>query len=263
MSDGLPSVRKGEIMNFQEDYSRHFPAVKDEPSRRRKSEKILRTIQVYWQRSRLEGLLVLDLGCSVGYTSQALSAAGARVCGIDIDREAIRAIPQTFRKTSGFAVADACAAPFKEGRFDLIICSQVYEHTPSLELLAGEIFRLLKKGGVCYFSGPNQWAIMEGHYHLPFLSWLPREWADYWVQKKRGGAGYYEKPVSSTRLRRALSAFTIRDLTPDLIRYPERFFMEKEVGVWRVPARYLPPWGWSILGRFVPNFNWLLIKDRP
>lgn len=249
-------------MNFQEQYSRHFPAVKDEPNRKRKTAKILRALQAYGPPGSWEGLVALDLGCSVGYTGQALAAAGARVFATDIDGEALRAVPRNFRQSSGRVVGDACAAPFKPGRFDLIICSQVYEHTPDLDLLAGEIFRLLKPGGLCYFSGPNKWAIMERHYHLPFLSWLPRNWADVWVKKKRGSPGYYEKPVSSARLRAALQAFTIRDLTPDFIRFPERFSLEQEVGIWRVPARWIPLRGWTFLGRLVPNFNWLLVKDR-
>jgi SAM-dependent methyltransferase len=189
----------------------------------------------------------------VGVACQALSAAGARVWGIDIDREAIWQTPPPLRKTVAFAVADACAAPFRGGSFDIIICSQVYEHAPSARLLAEEVFRLLKEDGVCFFSGPNRWALMERHYHLPFLSWLPRRWA-------KGAPGYYERPLSATRLRAVLSAFTIRDLTPDLIKDPEGFGLGAEVGRWRVLARWVPPRGWAILGRLVPNFNWLLTK---
>jgi SAM-dependent methyltransferase len=249
-------------MKFQEHYSRHFPAVKDEPRRRMKSEKIVRALQDHRPGCRFDGRLVLDMGCSVGVACQTLAAAGARVCGIDIDREAIFQIPLALRHTAAFAVADACAAPFRPGSFDIIICSQVYEHSPSARLLAEEIFRLLKEDGVCFFSGPNRWAVMEQHYHLPFLSWLPRRWADYWVKKKKGAPGYYERPLSAARLRAVLSAFTIRDLTPDLFKDPERYGLGPEIGKWRVLARWVPSPGWSILGRLVPNFNWLLTKAR-
>jgi SAM-dependent methyltransferase len=247
-------------MEFQKNYSRHFPAVKDESIRKRKSQKILRAFQDHWQRDRLEGLVGLDLGCSLGMISRALSEAGARMYGIDIDREALSLIPASWREGSGFMVGDACSTPFKPGSFDLIICSQVYEHSPSLTRLAGEIFRLLKKGGVCFFSGPNKWAVMEGHYHRPFLSWIPRKWADSWVRSKGLGDGYYEKPVSAKKLRKALQAFIIRDLTPDLMKYPERYALGEEVGRWRYLSRKVPAPGWFLLGRVVPNFNWLLIK---
>jgi SAM-dependent methyltransferase len=262
MSPGLQLVSSAGAVKFQEHYSRDFPAVKDEPCRKMKSQKIVQALQDHWQCARFDGRVALDLGCSVGVACQALSAAGARVWGIDIDQEAIFQIAPPLRKTASFAVADACAAPFRPGSFDIIICSQVYEHAPSVRLLAEEIYRLLKEEGVCFFSGPNRWAVMERHYHLPFLSWLPREWADYWVKKSKGAPGYYERPLSSARLRAVLSAFMIRDLTPDLIKEPKRYGLGSEVGKWRVLARWVPSLGWSLLGRLVPNFNWLLTKPR-
>ncbi|MCL4487654.1 MAG: methyltransferase domain-containing protein [Chloroflexi bacterium] len=247
-------------MKYQRDYSRLFPLVVDRSSRQRKAKKILTSIQEQLGRESLEGLNCLDLGCSTGVISDAVGLAGARVVGIDIDGEALS---PRIRKHGGhaeYAVGDVGAAPFPAAMFDIVICAQVYEHTPSLDLLVQEILRVLKRGGICFFSGPNRWAIIEDHYHLPFLSWFPRDWATWLVRTSRRGPEYYEHPRSANELRQAFRAFVIRDLTPRLLSFPERYGMEGEVGQFRYLARLLPNWGWPLVGKLIPNFNWLLLK---
>ncbi len=63
--------------------------------------------------------------------------------------------------------------PLEDESCDLVICAQVYEHVPDDRRLAEEVYRVLKPGGVVFFSGPNWLFPIEGHYHLPFLHWLP------------------------------------------------------------------------------------------
>ena len=247
-------------MKYQRDYSRQFPKVKDLASRQRKAIKILQVLKEFWGRERLTGLLCLDMGCSVGVVSDVLARDGAQVIGLDIDEDALtqRASPREL--AFGFVVGDVDAAPFPDGSFDIIVCAQVYEHAPDLSLLVEEIARLLKTGGVCFFSGPNRWAIMEEHYAISFLSWLPRRWADWIVRRSGRGTEYYEQPRSAQELRRALQRFTIRDLLPDLLAHSERYAMEHEVGNLKYLAPWVPRRGWSCLGVIVPNFNWLMIK---
>jgi 2-polyprenyl-3-methyl-5-hydroxy-6-metoxy-1,4-benzoquinol methylase len=249
-------------VKFQEDYAHNFPSVRDMHTRRQKAKKILQALTRHLQRPDLKGLRCLDLGCSVGVISRALSESQARVTGLDIDVAAMRGAPEGYFNPA-FVVGDAGAAPFPGECFDVIVCSQVYEHVPSLELLVREIHRLLKLGGVCFFSGPNRWAIVEEHYFLPFLSWLPRSWANFYVRACRRGSEYYEQPRSASELRRALSAFVIYDLTPELLLHPQSYGMETEVGRVQRLAGYVPTWGWPILGKMVPNFNWLLVKAFP
>ena len=58
---------------------------------------------------------------------------------------------------------------------DVITCSQIYEHVPSDKNLMKVIIGLLKPGGVCYFAAGNRFKIIEPHYKLPFLSYLPKK----------------------------------------------------------------------------------------
>ena len=249
-------------MNYQHDYSIHFPTTKDTATRQRKATKIVQSLIFHFNRDDLQGLMCLDLGCSVGIISRTLAAAGARIIGVDIDPAGLQLAVAERTKHTYFILSDVGATPFPDETFDALVCSQVYEHTPSLTMLAGEIQRVLKAGGVCFFSGPNRWAIMEAHYHLPFLSWLPKAWADRYVRWSGRASEYYESPRSERELRKALAGFKIHDLALEMFRDPERFAMEPEVGIFKYWARWVPDKLWMQLGRLVPNFNWMLVKVK-
>lgn len=57
----------------------------DESSRRRKPQKITAVLRHFFGREDLEGLKVVDLGCSTGYIADELAELGAKVVGVDID----------------------------------------------------------------------------------------------------------------------------------------------------------------------------------
>jgi 2-polyprenyl-3-methyl-5-hydroxy-6-metoxy-1,4-benzoquinol methylase len=249
-------------MSYQHNYSLHFPATKDTSTRQRKANKIRQALVSNLQREDLLGLFCLDLGCSVGIISQTLASAGARIIGIDIDVSALKLAISGRAGQAAFVLGDVGAIPFPDESFDVLICSQVYEHAPSLSLLVQEIRRVLKTGGIVFFSGPNRWAVMEEHYHLPFLSWLPKAWADHYVRWSGRASEYYESPRSAAELRSALVGFTIHDLTPEIFRHPEQYAMEPEVGVLKYAACCVPVWIWKRFGNIVPNFNWLLVKEK-
>jgi SAM-dependent methyltransferase len=247
-------------MKYQLDYSSHFPTVKDAPGRQRKAIKILRVIADHLGREDLQGLTCLDMGCSVGIISNSLARAGARVLGLDIDREAVcQAAPHA--PGAAFVIGDVGASPFPDSFFDLIVCSQVYEHSPSLTLLVRELERLLKPGGICFFSGPNRWAVIEEHYHLPFLSWLPRRWANVYVRCLGRAQEYYEHPCSAGELRAALRRFSVHDYTASLLADPGRFALKDELGPLGPMVSHVPARLWRRLGGLVPNFNWILVRD--
>ena len=110
----------------------------------------------------------------------------------------------------------------------------------------------------CYFSGPNRWALVEDHYHLPFLSWPPRSLSNLYVRLMRRGNEYYEKPQSAGTLRRSLKNFDITDLTPLLLTEPDHFEMGARVKALNPFFKRIPAWMWHWLGAWVPNFNWIL-----
>jgi ubiquinone/menaquinone biosynthesis C-methylase UbiE len=151
------------------------------------------------------------------------------------------------------------ALPFQDNSIDVIVCNHVYEHVPEANQLVGEVYRVLREDGFCYFSGGNKYMIMEGHYHLPLLSWLPKPLAHFYLKLTGKGNAYYEEHLSLGGLRRLVGKFQIHDYTVSIIRDPEKFyatdlFNQNSISSkWiRGLAVYLYPW--------IPTYIWVLTK---
>lgn len=161
---------------------------------------------------------ILDIGCSVGHILKHLTPANGIGVGIDIDKNIGRHSENVF-----FVRCDAEYLPFSDESFDVIICNHVYEHTDDAALLLAEIGRVLSSEGICYFAGPNKYDLIEPHYRLPFLSWLPRELADRYVRLAGRGNGYPERPYSPPKVRRLLQNFEVTSYTEKIIQDPARY----------------------------------------
>lgn len=57
--------------------------------------------------------------------------------------------------------ADALSIPFADGSFEEIICSEVLEHIPNVDLAISEMARVLKPNGILIVSTPN-WISLFG-----------------------------------------------------------------------------------------------------
>ncbi len=102
-------------------------------------------------------------------------------------------------------------------------CVHVYEHVPHAKRLVSEIHRVLKPGGICFFSAGNRLSLMEPHHQLPLLSVLPKPLANLYLRKMGKGNAYYEKHLTYWGLRKLLSGFEIIDYTSAILAAPERF----------------------------------------
>ena len=101
----------------------------------------------------LRGALALDGGCGVGGLTVALQQRGARVIAVDIGEQLAR---QAHRRLGcEAAVGSLLELPFPDGTFDVVLSSEVIEHTPSPEAAARELYRVLKPGGHLVLSTPN------------------------------------------------------------------------------------------------------------
>ena len=142
---------------------------------------------------------------------------------------------------------------------DVVVCNHIYEHVPEAHQMMGEIHRVLREDGFCYFSAGNKYVLMEGHYHLLLLSWLPKPFAHLYLKLTGRGDFYYEEPLSLRGLKRLVRKFRIHDYTLSVIRNPEKFyatdlFNKKTIlykwTQWLAP--YLYPW--------IPTYIWVLTK---
>ncbi len=96
---------------------------------------------------------VLDVGCGSGANSALLAAKGHRLHGVDLSEAGI----QKYR-SRGFdgRVCDIeSGLDYPDASFDVVFCSEVIEHMTSPEVLACEMSRVLKSGGLLVLSTPN------------------------------------------------------------------------------------------------------------
>jgi ubiquinone/menaquinone biosynthesis C-methylase UbiE len=180
--------------------------------------------------------------------------------GIEIDQEAIQYAQHYSSSTHvQFLTADSMALPFHDNSVDVIVCNHIYEHVPDADQMMGEIYRVLKEEGFCYFSAGNKHMIIEGHYGLPFLSWIPKPLAHFYLRMTGKGNYYYEEHRSLRGLTRLVKAFRIHDYTLAIVHHPDKFFATDIFNT----QTLLYKWIRSIapyLYRWIPTYIWILTK---
>lgn len=206
---------------------------------------------------RLAECTVLDIGASHLLIAREIAETGARVIGIDVDQDAIaRGLAGSRGLALGAVAGSGEALPFKDGAFDLVICNHVYEHVRDPRMLVSEIRRVLHPDGICYFAGGHRYQLIEPHYRLPFLSWIPMRWADKWL-KARGWEGYDIRFLDLPGLDTLLSPFReTRNLTSTLLSRADEFdlaprWLARLFSTMPTPIR-------DLLARMAPTQIWLL-----
>ncbi len=203
----------------------------------------------------------LDLGSATGVISSYLKSSFKSIVGVEANENLAKQAGKRADQAAIFVVADGGNTPFSSQSFDVIICTQVYEHMGNPGSLPGEIWRLLKPNGLCFFSGPNRWNVVEEHYSLPFLSWLPSPLANLYMRLTKRGTEYDVHPLFHWQLRSLFARFEIHDYTVRLIRQPDKFGVHSQ-GILQKIAKHLPVWFIKLFTLWLPNYNWVLSK-RP
>ena len=138
------------------------------------------------ERAPLPGKAVLDVGCGGGILAEAMAAAGAEVCGIDLSERALK-VAQLHLLESGLkvryeAVSAEDLAARQLGEFDRVTCMELLEHVPDPASTVEACARLLKPGGHAFFSTISRnpkaylFAVLGAEY---LLKLLPKGTHDY------------------------------------------------------------------------------------
>jgi glycosyltransferase involved in cell wall biosynthesis len=162
-------------------------AVLDAPSRLAKASKLERLIG---SRAELRGAHVLDIGAGSGVIAASLAehvGPDGRVVGVDLVDQ--RVVTEGYE----FVPVTDTSLPFEGGSFDLVLSNHVLDHVggvPEKTHHLEEIRRVLRPGGACYLAVANRWVLVEPHFRLPFLSWLPAGLRTPYVRLTRRGEVY-------------------------------------------------------------------------
>ena len=245
------------IRDYQHNYSRLKPSLYNTDKRVRKAETILRVCQDFV--GDLSILHALDVGSSNGIIDNHLAQAFKQVTGIDIDQPGIAHAQATFDTANlHFEHGDAMEIPYPEARFDVAVCTQIYEHVPDAQKMLDEIFRVLKPGGFCYFAGNNRLMLIEPHYRLPLLSVIPRPLAHPYLRMAGKGDYYHELHFTRGTLQRMCQKFEIHDYSAQVVANPDKFgvsyMLQPGSAKWRA-AKLMTTWA-----KWASPMIWLLQK---
>lgn len=244
----------------QRAYSELMTKMLDQEERTSKARKMLSVVFHFLGREDLQGLRVGDIGCSAGIIAAALADAGGRTLGFDIDEPGVAKAAASFGRDVQFVLSEGDRLPLADGSLDLIVFNHVYEHVVDPAAVVRELHRVLADEGMIYLGLGNRLGVIEPHYRLPFLSYLPPRLADRYVRVTGRGDHYYERLRTRPGLRRLLQGFTVWDYTYSIIREPARFAGDDMVpaAVSNIPSELVR------LVPIVPTFIWVATKSgRP
>lgn len=246
--------------NYQLNYADFRKQMYDKKSRELKARRMILALSDYFGKNNLKKLSVLDVGSSTGIIDNILAPSFKKVTGIDIDTKAIDYSKKNFkRKNLFFEQGDAMKLKYKNNSFDIIICTHVYEHVPNAQKLFKQIYRVLKPKGICYLAAINKYWLIEPHYDLPFLSYLPKSLANHYLKLSGKANKYYETPLSYLTLKSLLSNFLIHDYTEKIFANPKKYGYDNQIlknSYFQKISFILSP----ILKFISPTFFWLLEK---
>src|SRR5215216_3318601 len=116
-------------------------------SRSTAKDGLRRSVRLF--RSDLTGATVADFGGGPGFYSHAFRAAGAHTVLVDADLDEIRLHG---RRTPGSVVGLAQQAPLADGSVDVAFSSNLLEHVPDLGVVADQMVRVVRPGGIAVLS---------------------------------------------------------------------------------------------------------------
>lgn len=123
------------------------------------------TVSQIGQWTSLMDATVLDVGGGPGYFADAFTAAGARYAGLEPDAGELTA---RGRAAGNFVRGSGLALPIATGSIDVALSSNVLEHVPEPEVMADEMVRITRTGGLVYLSWTPWLSPWGGHETAPW-----------------------------------------------------------------------------------------------
>jgi len=230
-----------------------FSFEKDHQKRIVKAERILSIIAK--EHVQPATLTCLEIGTGSGVMSRVFAGAFKQFTSVDVND-----LRLSKDDTIDFRLLSGDSLPFADESFDVIISAHVLQYIESKEEHLAETSRVLKPGGIVYFSTSNKYALIEPHFNLPLLGYLPRPLASKSLQLF-GRADVYRMHSQSygSLLSTLQPFFQIRDITLVLVKQCDEYDFTDVASVRY--ASWLPQWLLSALERTIMT-NWIFLLRK-
>jgi SAM-dependent methyltransferase len=226
------------------------------PGRITKAEKIQHLLGLRESLPRARRLLEIGTG------SGAIAHHFATSPDLRLEVEAVDVVDQRqIRDGYGFRCVEGVVLPFADQSFDLVISNHVLEHvgtSDDQQRHLAEIARVLRPGGVAYLASPNRWQAVEPHYHLLFLSWIPRAWRTPYLRLSGKGRHYDCEPLRMGDLEKMVTAAGLEGRNICLAATRYMFDVEKPSAPIAAWVRRIPDAWLQALRRLSPTHVYLL-----
>jgi ubiquinone/menaquinone biosynthesis C-methylase UbiE len=177
-----------------------------------RAEVILRMLRRF---TNLSQRSVLDVGCGPGRIAEHLRRHVKDVIGLDTNEVYLKEATERHLQA---VLADVACLPLRAEAFDVIICNDVLEHVPDSKLAVQEIMRVISGDGIAFIQCANKYQIVEPHFLLPFLSWVPHRLANVYLRLSRRGKSYDAYyPLSTSELDAMCQQYVCVDLSREYL----------------------------------------------
>jgi len=132
-------------------YGKEYQRARDERKSERLYNELLELPCIIKAVGNIKRKRLLDIGCGAGIHIKKYLKEGAKVEGIDISNTMIELARKKCPKVE-FKIGTITKLPYKNSEFDIITASLIINYVDNLKKAFKEVNRVLKKGGLFYFS---------------------------------------------------------------------------------------------------------------
>jgi len=221
-----------------------------ESGRNQKAKKIEAVLSDFIKQSTLTDLSILDIGCGNGEIISYFKKNNNKTYSVDVlDQRSKKAMIDVYK------IVDSAELPFESEFFDVIISNHVVEHISDQNIHMQEIYRCLKKNGVCYYATPNRNFLVEPHHKIPFIHYFGHRFFHGFLKlMKQYEENIYLLSYGEMITSFARNRFEYYEYTAEIIKYQEKYHLEPNL------FRVIPMNVLKKIQCFIPTNIFTLIK---
>jgi 2-polyprenyl-3-methyl-5-hydroxy-6-metoxy-1,4-benzoquinol methylase len=180
-----PELRSDIKTFFYEDFARLWDSEMNLPEVKKRLRLVFGQLL---EETEVRGKDVLDAGAGTGWFSRRLIQWEGRVTSLDLGPDLMDEIRK--KCDSRLVVGSVLDLPFADTSFDVVLCTEVIEHTTEPRRAIAELCRVLRPKGVLALTVPNRawhWAVRAANTlrlrpYRGYENWVGYEEVGSWVR---------------------------------------------------------------------------------